>query len=542
MPRQFSVFGPNGCRVTLAGFCLLAIVLVASMAIGCRYAFVHALADQAVPAEVVRQAEREFLAVVAGVSATGVLGVVVPAVWLFGAAIRPVRRFLSATADLCRGQGDVPPDESRVRELGPLAEPYLWMARGVTQSRRELDEQVHQRTAELSAINRMLSHEVTQRTRAEEELRESLSLLEATLESTADGILVVDGLGKIKDFNRRFQELWHVSDAILESRDDDEALAYAQTQVEDPEVFLAQVRELYRRRDTESHGVVHFRDGHVVEYYSKPQRIGNEIVGRVWSFRDVTDKHFAQEKQANLLRRVAEINEELSHFAYVVSHDLKAPLRGIKLITEWLCADYGDKLGEEAMEQLGLLQSRVERMHNLIDGVLQYSRVGRIKEDTVPVDCNAVLAGIVDTVAPPAHIRIDLENELPTIECEKTRITQVFQNLVSNAVKYMDKPEGRITVGCVRDGDFWRFHVADNGPGIDEKHFERIFRIFQTLAPRDEFESTGVGLTLVKKIVEMYGGQVWVESEPGRGSTFYFTLPSTAPAAVQESAPATATA
>jgi signal transduction histidine kinase len=128
-------------------------------------------------------------------------------------------------------------------------------------------------------------------------------------------------------------------------------------------------------------------------------------------------------------------------------------------------------------------------------------------------------------IAPPDHIRVTVDDGLPTIEGEKTRLTQVFQNLLSNAVKFMDKPQGTIHVGCVAEGDFWKFRVADNGPGIEEKHFERIFRIFQTLAPKDEYESTGVGLALVKKIVEMYNGRVWVESEVGRGSTFFFTFP-----------------
>lgn len=367
--------------------------------------------------------------------------------------------------------------------------------------------------------------DISRVTRAEGQARESLSLLEAALESMVDGLLVVDGFGRIKEYNRQFQELWGLSDAVLNTHDDDLALVHATPQLWDPEAFLRCVHELYEHREQEGHDIFEFKDGRIMEYYSKPQRIGDQVVGRVWSFRDITAKHLAEKKQAALLQRVAEINEELTHFAYVVSHDLKAPLRGIKLITEWLCADYADKLGEDAKEQLDLLQSRVSRMHNLIDGILQYSRVGRIKEETVEVDLNALIPGILDGIAPPEHIRIVVDSDLPAVECERTRITQVFQNLLTNAVKFMDKPVGEIRVGCVADGDFWRFHVADNGPGIEQKYFDRIFKLFQTLVPRDEFESTGVGLALVKKIVEMYGGRVWVESQVGRGSTFLFTFP-----------------
>jgi len=141
------------------------------------------------------------------------------------------------------------------------------------------------------------------------------------------------------------------------------------------------------------------------------------------------------------------------------------------------------------------------------------------------VNINELVPAIIDAIAPPENIEITIEDKLPVVECGQTQITQVFQNLLSNAVKYMDKPEGRIRIDCVEDDGFWKFSVADNGPGIEEEHFERIFRIFQTLSPRDEFESTGVGLTVVKKIVELYDGKIWLESKLGEGSTFFFTLP-----------------
>jgi two-component system sensor kinase FixL len=367
--------------------------------------------------------------------------------------------------------------------------------------------------------------EIAELKKTQESLKESVSLLNATLESTADGILVVDRDGKIKSFNQQFKDIWQIPEPILDIRSDHEALMCVLSRLKNPEAFMAKVQDLYQAPDQESSDTLEMIDGRVLERYSKPQRVGDQIVGRVWSFRDITVRYRAEQKQAELLRRVADINEELTHFAYVVSHDLKAPLRGIKLLTEWLCSDYGDKLGDQAQEQLTLLQSRVQRMHNLIEGVLQYSRVGRVREDMITVDLNEIVHSIIDIIAPPAHIHIHVEGTLPSLVCEKTRVTQVFQNLLSNAIKYMDKPEGQIRVTCEDQGDAWKFRVIDNGPGIEEKHFERIFKIFQTLAPKDEYESTGVGLTLVKKIVELYGGKVWVESVVGQGSTFLFTWP-----------------
>jgi two-component system, LuxR family, sensor kinase FixL len=143
----------------------------------------------------------------------------------------------------------------------------------------------------------------------------------------------------------------------------------------------------------------------------------------------------------------------------------------------------------------------------------------------VPVDLGRLLPEIVENLGVPAHIAIEVEPDLPTVEGDVTRITQVFQNLLSNAIKYMDKPQGHVTVACMEEEGFWKFSVSDNGPGIEQKHFDRIFKLFQTLAPRDSQESTGVGLTITKKIVETYGGKIWIESEVGQGSTFFFTFP-----------------
>jgi len=244
----------------------------------------------------------------------------------------------------------------------------------------------------------------------------------------------------------------------------------------------------------------------------------------VESFIDITERKEAEQRQAQLLKELEKVNNELKDFAYVVSHDLKAPLRGINALTTWILTDYADKFDEKGRKQMTLLSHRVERMHNLIDGILQYSRVGRIHEEKIQVNLNELVSEIVDTIAVPEDITVTVEGELPVIEFEKTRITQVFQNLLSNAVKYMDKPQGKIEIGCVEENGFWKFSIADNGPGIEEKYFEKVFQLFQTLSPRDEFESTGVGLTLVKKIVELYGGRIWVDSKVGLGSVFLFTL------------------
>lgn len=243
--------------------------------------------------------------------------------------------------------------------------------------------------------------------------------------------------------------------------------------------------------------------------------------------REMAERKQAEEQRALLVHELESANEELRNFGYVVSHDLKAPLRAIGSLADWISTDYADKFDDEGKEHMRLLIGRVRRMDGLIDGILQYSRVGRVKETIVVVDLNKLVREVIDLLAPPKNITISIVNSLPTVMTEPTRIQQVFQNLLSNAIKYMDKPDGEIRIACVAEGMQWKFSVADNGPGIDRQHFEKIFQLFQTLAPRDRVESTGVGLALVKKIVEMYGGRIWLESTLGLGSTFFFTLPQT---------------
>ncbi len=240
--------------------------------------------------------------------------------------------------------------------------------------------------------------------------------------------------------------------------------------------------------------------------------------------REVEEREKSEARQARLLKVLAKANEELKDFAYIISHDLKAPLRGISTLADWIKSDYGDKLDEAGKEQIDLLSSRAIRMHYLIDGVLQCSRIGRIKEERVQINLNELVPEVIDMISPPDNIKVTIENKLPVITSENTRIMQVFQNLLSNAVKYMDKAEGWVKIHCVEEDNHWIFSVSDNGPGIEEKYFEKIFQIFQTLSPRDEFESTGVGLTVAKKIIELYDGKIWVESDPGQGSTFFFSL------------------
>jgi Na+/proline symporter/signal transduction histidine kinase len=254
-----------------------------------------------------------------------------------------------------------------------------------------------------------------------------------------------------------------------------------------------------------------------------------ELLRRVDYFREREEllTNYTTELEQKVGERTRELeaaNRELRDFAYAVSHDLKAPLRAISQLGSWISQDYANAFDEEGKELMRLLLGRAERMNHLIEGILDYSRIGRVKEREHRVDLNELVSEVAELLVHGNHTRISVEKKLPVMHCERARLQQVFQNLMDNALKFMDKPEGEIRISCEEEGSHWRFCVADNGPGIHRQYHEKIFQIFQTLTPRDQRESTGIGLAQVKKIVEMKGGRVWVESEEGRGSRFYFTL------------------
>lgn len=219
-------------------------------------------------------------------------------------------------------------------------------------------------------------------------------------------------------------------------------------------------------------------------------------------------------------------NRDLEQFAYAASHDLKAPLRGIASLSDWLEEDLGPVMSEKAKEMIRLLHGRVLRMESLIDGILTYSRTSRFKEAREPVEVAPLLLEVLELLsAPPGVVTIDLPDSMPPVVVQKVPFQQVWMNLIGNALKHGAAPNAEVHLGGRDAGEMWEFFVSDNGPGIFWQFHERIFRIFHTLASRDKVEGTGIGLAIVKKLVDDRGGRVWVESEPGKGAKFCFTWP-----------------
>ena len=402
-----------------------------------------------------------------------------------------------------------------------------------------LEALVRERTAELRASNDALQQEIQERTRVAEALRESEARLNFALEAVNDAIW---------DFNA-------TTDSLYWSPHYYTMLGYA------PDEFAPSVetwRQLLHPADEQRAAemfaacLANERNDFIVEVRFKTKAadwkwilIRGKVIARgtdgalrrmIGTHTDITERKQIEERvrkinlelEQRVQQRTAEleaVNQELREFAYVVSHDIKTPLRGMSHLAAWFAQDYAETLDAKGKEFLELLIKRVKRMDDLIDGILEYSRVGRGGEPVERIPLNPLIQDILETMTLPAQIRVHVPTDLPMIRGNRTRITQVLQNLIDNAVRFMTPPGGDITLRCLDEPTAWTFSVADNGPGIDPKYHTKIFQIFQTLLPHDQKEGTGIGLALVKKIVEFYGGKVWLESQPGEGSTFYFTIP-----------------
>jgi len=239
---------------------------------------------------------------------------------------------------------------------------------------------------------------------------------------------------------------------------------------------------------------------------------------------EIRERRQIEDQMNFLVSDLKRANQELQDFSYIVSHDLKAPMRGISSLVNWIREDYDEVFDENGRDYLDKLQNRTHKMHNLIEDILRYSRIGRASLEPEQFKSIDVIHDVLDRLSPPGSVTVNIREPLPDIMFDKTMFIQVIQNLISNGINHLGKPEGRITVSCVDLGESWEFCVEDNGAGIEERHFEKIFKIFQSLKSSSDTLSTGIGLSLVKKIIERSGGTVRVESTVGKGSAFFFTV------------------
>ena len=357
------------------------------------------------------------------------------------------------------------------------------------------------------------------------------ALRSAIVECSEDAIISKTPLGIVTTWNTGARNMfgYTAEEAIGRQIKD---LLFPPDLVHQEDALLAQVRSGMVVKHFET--LRRCKDGRLINVsitLSPIKDASGEIVGVSAIKRDITDSiktaqmlELRKKELEHSNKELARSNKELETFAYVASHDLKSPLRGIAQLSTWIDEDIQSLEFEAVSDHTVLLRNRIQRMEKLLDDLLIFYRAGKADGSLAKLDIQQMVKDIFEIQNNKPGLRLTIKNDLPTITTLTTPLEQVMRNLLSNAVKHHDRPEGTIEISSRDAGDFIEFSVCDDGPGIPEKFHQRIFGMFQTLRPRDELEGSGMGLALIKKIIENYGGQINVRSQ-GRGSCFVFTWP-----------------
>lgn len=381
--------------------------------------------------------------------------------------------------------------------------------------------------------------DITERKRWEQDLQESQERFRATFEQAAVGIAHIAPDGRWLRVNQKLCEILGYSREAILARNFQE-LTHPddlQMDLEQFQQLLAGTIETYstEKRYLRRNGVPVWIDL-TVSAVRDPQGEVKYLISVIEEINERKQAEIALQERAIELTQLNTVlsqttallqkrNQELDQFAYVASHDLKAPLRAIANLSEWIEEDLSGQLPEENQQQLQLLRGRVHRMESLINGLLEYSRIGRTEAIDEQVNVTTLIHEVLDSLAPPSSFVIELAPDLPTFSAKRLPLSQVFANLIGNAIKHHDQAAGNIQISVQDREQVYEFAVADDGPGIAPEYHDKVFAIFQTLDSRDNKESTGIGLSIVKKILETEGGTITLESGLQQGTTFRFTWP-----------------
>jgi signal transduction histidine kinase len=376
-------------------------------------------------------------------------------------------------------------------------------------------------------LYQMAQKELAERRQAQKALRHSEELIRATLDSTADDILVVNEEGQVTHANARFAQMWRVPEQLLKARDDNKLLNFVLDQLLDPQALLSKVKRLYQTAEEDSDTLL-FKDGRIFERFSLPLILDEKVAGRVWSFRDVTKPRRAEEARKALMAEMEAKNAELEQFTYTVSHDLRTPLITIKGFLGLLEKHMNSGKVERIKADMKWISDAADKMELLLKKLLELSRIGRSMNPAEAIPMNELAQEAVQMVSghlKERGVQIHIASDLPVVYGDRIRLQEVLQNLIDNSVKYMgDQHEPRIEIGVRDDGGETVLYVRDNGLGIDPKYHEKIFGLFDKLDQKTE--GSGAGLAIAKKVVEVHGGRIWVESDGAhQGSTFCFSFP-----------------
>ena len=357
----------------------------------------------------------------------------------------------------------------------------------------------------------------------DKEREEQLVILSLIAQKNMNAVIICNNNGSTEWVNPSFNLLCGYSNAELIGKNPGELLSGEET---DPETVAYITEQITKGEPFNCEIVNYHKSGK--KYWVRVQGQGlyntNGELTRFFAIEeDITDKKFLEVQKEELLQSLEKSNRELEDYAQIVSHDLKSPLRSINSLIAWIKEENEGNLAETTLEYFDMIDNKLEKMEHLIQGVLTYSKIDKTDIAKENVDTHEIVSNIISMIHIPANILVSINGPLPVIRADRFRTQQLFQNLISNAVAYIDKTEGYVEVGAKDNHDAVTFYVSDNGMGIAKENHDKVFKIFQSLAKNEK--STGLGLSIVKKIIENYKGKIWIESEKGKGTTFYVEIP-----------------
>jgi PAS domain S-box-containing protein len=351
---------------------------------------------------------------------------------------------------------------------------------------------------------------------------EQFYLLSLIAEKNINAVIICDAEGRIEWANKSFLEMsgHEMSEIIgqkpgsfLQGKEtNSETVEYLKDRISKGLPFNSEIIN-YSKNGTKywvnvNGQALYNKEGEIIKFFAIEE--------------NVTEKKEFEAQREFLVDSLAKSNKELEDYASIVSHDLKSPLRSIHSLISWIKEDNEKEFNTQTLQYLSMIENKVEKMDYLIEGILTYAKIDKADKALESVNTQEIVQNIINIIHIPSHITVAIKNQLPIIKADRFRIQQLFQNLISNAVNYVDKPEGIVTIDCQETAKNYLFSVTDNGPGIAKENQEKIFKIFQSLQTTDK--STGLGLSIVKKIVETYQGKIWIESKMSIGTTFYIKL------------------
>ena len=374
--------------------------------------------------------------------------------------------------------------------------------------------------------------DITSRKKATIELDNYISLLKATLESTEDGILVVNSSGKIVQYNQKFIDMWRIPGDVLASGEDKKLIYYVQNELINPGDFLDKIRELYADQESTSFDLLEFIDGRFFERYSQPQMINGICVGRVWSFRDITKRKRAEEELISAKEKAEESDRLKTAFLHNVSHEIRTPMNAIIGFSS-LLKDF-DLTDEEKLQYIDIIFQSGGQLLSIINDIVDIANVesGQAKVNLTSFNLNNALRKLNEQFSINSrqkNIAVNLitalADEESDILTDNTKLVQILSNLINNAFKFTKK--GKIDFGYIVNEKSLEFFVEDTGIGIPQEFQGRIFDRFYQVdsAVSRQYSGTGLGLSICKGYVELLGGVIKVQSEPGKGTKFIFSIP-----------------